>query len=78
MAYYQVDVIVEGALDDSFEFKSRERVEQLAKTVGEAADADGLATEIFVLYHPHNPGPECHCIQEAQDHHPEYSWNMEE
>jgi hypothetical protein len=79
MAYYQVDVIVEGALDDSFEFSKETQVRTLAKNLGVQCAHDGLATEMYVLYHSHAPTAlECHCIQDAQDHHPEYSWNMEE
>ena len=83
MSYPDVDVIVEGALDSSETFEddalSEANMAVYIEGTRESAEADGLRTEVYILYHDHDMSEdECSCAQYVTDGHPAYSWNTEE
>ena len=79
MAYAQVDVIVEGALDESVFLNSDSAIDTFVSKVERDAEADGLATEVYVLWHQHDEAIDCegNCVQYLTDHRPTYSFNTE-
>ncbi len=78
MAYFTVETIVEGALQDSQTFyEGEDKMRQYLLKVEADAKADGLRTEVYVLYHDHDESVECECAQYVTDHRPEFSYNTE-
>src|SRR5262245_40894860 len=76
MAYADVSIIVEGALEEEQRLHTDAEVDELVTRVEREAKADGLETEVYVLWHDHDEADEeCACIQYAQDHHPYASFN---
>jgi len=81
MSYVEATVIVEGALDETRVFGEgdAEKLDDFEAEVEEAAK-DGLATELYVLRHDHEPLTEgdedCACAQYLTDHLPARSWNV--
>lgn len=81
--YYDVSVIVEGALDDDRVFgglggslDDGPSLEEYVAQVSRKAEADGLETEVYVRYHGHELEiEECSCAQYETDHFPKYHWN---
>jgi hypothetical protein len=77
-SYAEVTVIVDGALDESATFTDETALAEFLASQHTAAQADGLPTEVYVLWHDHAMSDqECCCVQYVSDHHPDYSWNME-
>lgn len=75
--FWDVSVIVEGALDASETFESSDGMEDYIARQEQAAKKDGLWTEVFVQYHGHPMAEEeCACAQYETDHHPDYEWNV--
>lgn len=78
MGYYQVDVIVDGALDQT-EDCTLGRYRQLKQEVEQEAAQDGLPTELFAIYHAHQKSiQDCECQQFVMNRNPRYTWNLEE
>ena len=80
MAYAEVSVIVDGALDKEETFHDYALQAEFIDSVREDARSDGYPTEVYILDHDHDhlgDGEECACIQYAQDHRPAHAWNMD-
>lgn len=78
MTYADVTVVVDGAVEQEEQFTDYLLLEQFIDGVREDAEGDGYPTEVYVLYHEHEPGEdECTCVQYVTDHHPQYQWNEE-
>ena len=78
MRYAQVDVIVEGALDESETIFTDEALESFIQGIERVANEDHQHTEVYVLWHEHSPYiDECGCAQYVTDHHPQYEFNKE-
>jgi hypothetical protein len=74
-AYAEVTVIVDGALDQEITFTDETLMRDFIDKIREDAESDGYPTEVFVLYHEHEPG-DCECVQYVTDHRPAYAWNI--
>lgn len=76
--YWQVDVIVDGALDSMDECETWAEVEAIIAKVEADAAEDGLLTEVYLLHHGHeNDGEECACASYTTDHYPYVTFNVE-
>ena len=81
--YWQVTVIVEGAIDCEVELVSDEALDAFIDEVKDAATEDGKPTEVYTLWHNHAPltseddaSFEDVCIQYATDLRPVFVWNI--
>jgi hypothetical protein len=81
--YWDVDLIIEGALDWSSTFYNEDEMNEWAKSYYEAGQEsqgylkEKVHGEIYIYHHDHPPleeGEECQCRQFDTDHHPAYSW----
>ncbi|PZR66789.1 MAG: hypothetical protein DLM66_12875 [Candidatus Dormiibacter spiritus] len=76
MAYADVSVVVNGALDEERTFTDQLLLDDYVAQVGEEAGGDGYPTEVFVVWHEHDPDvEECECAQFLTNHHPYAAWN---
>jgi hypothetical protein len=75
MAYAEVEVIVNGALDSTETFFDETLLSERIEQIRQDAESDGYPTEVFITHHEHDPR-ECECAQYVTDHHPAYSWNV--
>jgi hypothetical protein len=76
MAFAEVTVIVDGAVDRTELFTSEKGVANFIKVVRAEAQADGVPTQVFVLWHFHDvTQTECECVQYQTDGRPLYEWN---
>jgi hypothetical protein len=76
MAYSEISVVVDGALEEEQTFTDYLLEAEYLDRIEEEATDHGYPTEVFRLYHEHNPSDEdCGCIQYVQDHHPYASYN---
>lgn len=76
--YWDVDLIIEGALDWSSTFYDKGEMNEWAKGYQEAGENLRVRTEIYIMHHAHpvlSEDEECQCAQYLTDHHPTYSWN---
>jgi hypothetical protein len=82
MSYISVTTIVEGAVDDERDLPDDETLALYCAEQRRVAEADGLATEVFVVRHSHDIDldewgqTECACAQYAQDHRPVLAVNV--
>lgn len=75
-SYADVDVIVDGALAHQKTFTDHAALTSFIEQERDAAVADGLWTEVYILWHEHPmTDEECTCAQYATDHHPDFEWN---
>ena len=74
-AWMDVTVVVDGAVDRELVVGSFDQLLETMREISEAAKADGLPTQVYVLEHEHAFGP-CECAQYAQDHKPYWEWNV--
>lgn len=72
--YAVVDVIVDGALEESSTFHDETLMSEYIKNVEEDAGGHGYPTRVYVQYHDHDDMP-CECHQYTLDVRPDYSWN---
>lgn len=88
MSYWDLDVIVEGALDDSETFEDTQRGRLARATflgnLEREARRETFRAEVFELYHDHDLSEgddderaECSCAQYVTDHHPTYTFGPE-
>lgn len=75
--YAEVEVIVEGALEESETFSDDVLMCDYVRQVGEDAESHGHPTEVYILYHEHSPAADCQCVQYVVSHKPDYAWNLE-
>jgi hypothetical protein len=75
MAYADVTVIVEGAVEEDSIFTDEVRLRKYIGQIEEQAKGDGYHTEVFILRHEHSPDVECECAQYVTDGRPAYEWN---
>lgn len=62
--YAEVDVIVDGAVEDHRIFHDQALLAEFVDVVEADAKADGLVTEVYVTYHDHElVAGECACVQ---------------
>jgi hypothetical protein len=74
MAYAEVTVIVDGAVEQEETFHDYLLMDEFINGIREEARGDGYPTEIRVLEHGHaDDGEECACAQYKTDHHPRYA-----
>lgn len=74
MAYWQVSVICEGALDEDRQLTDAQ-LQPFVDSIEEWANAHpDKDVEIYTLFHDHARGRECECIQYVTDHHPAHAW----
>jgi hypothetical protein len=69
-----VSVVVDGALEEDETFFDYALMEQYLSEVEADAVDHGYLTEVYVVWHDHEPG-DCDCIQYLTDHHPTYTYN---
>ena len=74
MTYATVEVVVEGALEESAMFHDYLLLDQFLDQVQGEAEGDGLLTEVWVTYHEHPLQTGCVCEQYVPTGHPTYSW----
>jgi hypothetical protein len=78
MAYAEVTVIVDGAVEQEETFHDYLLMNAFIDGVREDAAGDGYPTEVYVMEHEHDEtGQECSCAQYVADHHPRHAWNMD-
>lgn len=77
--YWDVQVIIDGALERQETVYSEKEVKLLAEDEELNARDHGRLTEVFVIHHAHpEPGPDdddCGCVEYLTDHFPEYTFN---
>jgi hypothetical protein len=77
MAYADVTVIVDGALEEQQSFTDYLLQNEYIEQIKAEALGDGYPTEIYVLEHDHDPNDDyCACAQYRTDHHPYWSHNV--
>lgn len=72
-----VSVIVSGALDSEATVLERDwdaYLNAMLSGIDAAFASDGQPTEVYILWHEHDMGVECECMQYVTDHHPDYVW----
>jgi hypothetical protein len=76
MAYLEVYTVVEGAVDREATFgdsvENQGAYDQFIHEAEQAFQQDGLETDIFEIFHEHEEGVGCECVQYLTDHHPQY------
>lgn len=73
--FYELSVIVEGALAIGEYVLTAGDLAARIEDVATDAHADGLETDVYILWHEHGPSVEdCTCVQYLTDHHPAYSF----
>lgn len=77
MAYADLDVIVDGALEESVTFHDETVMREYISEIEEEAKDHGYPTEVFVVFHEHEDNIECECVQYLTDHHPYVTFNVE-
>ncbi len=75
MTYSEVTTIVDGAVDEEATFFDYLLQDKYIEEVKADALGHGYPTDIFVMYHEHDPS-ECECIQDLHDYSP--LWSSEE
>lgn len=77
--YYSIGVVVEGALEEeAIAMNDEELDEKIGEVAAMSAD-DGLPTEVWVLRHNHDLGPDdCACSQYVTRTHPYVTFNKAE
>jgi hypothetical protein len=74
--YIECSVIVDGALEKEVVLYSFSELNAFITEEALAA-IDGLPTEIYALFHDHEPMMFCNCLSYLQDHGPHCSFNMD-
>jgi hypothetical protein len=80
MAYADVSVIVDGALEESETFHDETLMNDYIGKIEDEAKDHGYETQIYVVFHEHEDlegDQECQCIQYLTDHHPYATFNQE-
>jgi hypothetical protein len=73
MGFFDVAVIVAGALDGEAELATRAELDAFVAGV-EVMDDCSVSVEVFAVWHGHaSDGGECVCVQFETDHHPVWS-----
>ena len=72
MMYTQVDVICEGALEESETFTDYLLLNKYLANLKTEALEDGVTLEVYILEHEHALDIECNCAQYVTDHNPNY------
>jgi hypothetical protein len=74
--YFDVSVIVNGALEETAEFYDYLVFEDWLESLKSDAESHGYLTEVYVIEHDHSPAVEdCVCVQYLTDHHPAHVFN---
>ena len=75
MAYDDVSVVVDGALEEERTIHDYLLLEEYVAAVKDDAIGHGYPTQIYVLHHEHNYSPDhdCECVQYVTDHLPYWS-----
>ena len=76
--YMAAHSVVDGAIDEEREFTRQEDLMDWVLELGFFAAESGSEVLVFTLFHPHNPGIDCACIQYATDLRPQWSFNVEQ
>lgn len=74
MSYYQTDLVIAGAVDESEAFDTEPELEAYVAQLDLVASAHTEPMALYVLHHDHEP-TECECIQFEQDLRPAHEWN---
>lgn len=76
--YWQVDVVVDGALDVSETITEQAEFNELIEKIIDDA-GDGKFTQVYVIEHWHSLDvEECGCVQFLTDHAPMYEFGLVE
>jgi len=74
MGYMEITTIVEGALEGSLCFEGvpgiKKMTNHILSTQSFARDNSDMTVQMYELWHEHEQGIECECIQFVQDHKP--------
>lgn len=73
--YAVVTVIVNGALESEETFIDTTLMYHALDEEQQAAEGSGEPTEVYVMYHDHDPDVECECAQYEQSGKPKYIYN---
>lgn len=74
----EVSVVVDGAVEqDGVVFFDEVLLREFVAGIEEEARGDGYWTQVFVLWHEHEVGIECECVQYVQSHKPYAEFNAE-
>jgi hypothetical protein len=71
MMYIQATSIIDGAVDEEFDFVGEDAADQLDAWLRDLEDS-GHGIDVYVLHHDHEYGIECECVQYVSDHNPTY------
>jgi hypothetical protein len=74
-AHATTSLIVDGALEEEHTFHDETLLREYVSECERDAAGHGYPTQLFVIFHDHEAGIECECIQFSQDHHPYAEWN---
>jgi len=77
MAYADVDVIVNGALEESRTFHDETLMNHYIGEIEDEASDHGYLTEVYVVWHEHDDDIECECVQYLTSHKPYATFNQE-
>lgn len=86
MAYTEVTLVVEGAVDQEWQVGPDGSLQDLVNNLDKEQAKEGWTGQLYVLHHEHEPPPAdlgpvddldalgCECAQYAQDHRPYRVW----
>lgn len=76
MAYADVSVVWEGALDQEVIKHTDKQVDAFVNKLAKQVGTDHV--QVYVVWHDHPESMECECVQYLTDHRPYMEWNAEE
>ena len=74
--YAVVSVIVDGALESEETYHDEVLMTNALDEIRDDSLADGVPTEVYVIYHDHDESVECECIQYETSHKPKFVYNI--
>ena len=74
--YAEITVVCDGALESEEIYHDETLMTEALDAIREDSLADGVPTEVYVMYHEHDAGDECECIQYEQSHRPKFIYNI--
>lgn len=79
MAYADVTVIIDGAVEEEHTFSDEAFMLDYIRTIQDEAGSHGYLTEVYILNHEHSlTDDECGCVEYLQDHSPAYRFNAKD
>ena len=68
--YADVFLVIEGALDEQSTFKDECALNDYIRTLQDEHKTEGWNGALYVLWHEHDPQPDCGCSEYLTDHRP--------